>query len=131
MMLNMGTIPEVLSEIKPRVLEAIDRYAGEWGYVALVLVLALASFGLGRLSALEAVQPPLAIRTTAAGTEPSQLALGGLVVASRQGSAYYFPWCTGAMRLAVANQIWFASEQDARRAGYTPAKACQGLGNSL
>lgn len=45
-------------------------------------------------------------------------------VASKQGKRYYLPWCyTG----KEENQISFKSIEEAKKAGYTPAKNCQGL----
>jgi cobalamin synthase len=106
-----------------------DDAIGEWGLVAVVFLVGLASFGLGRLSALEDAKPPVAITEAPTASKPSALFMGGLVVASRSGSAYYYPWCTGATKILPANQVWFVSESAARAAGYTPAKACAGLGN--
>ena len=107
----------------------LDEVVGKWGIAIIVFLVALASFGLGRLSALEDVQPPVAIGEAPEAAKPASLFMGGLVVASRSGSVYYYPWCTGAGKILPANQRWFASESDAQKAGYTPAKACKGLGN--
>lgn len=99
----------------------------EWGMIAIVMLLGLASFGLGRLSALEEARPAVAIRDAATNTGPRPIAIGGLVVASRSGSAYHFPWCPGAETIAERNKIWFKSEEAARAAGFSPAKNCKGL----
>ncbi|MCR4280939.1 MAG: hypothetical protein NUV88_01245 [Candidatus Kaiserbacteria bacterium] len=104
-----------------------DIAVGEWGLVAIVFLIGLASFGLGRLSVLESVRPPVSITEAPALTEPRGMSIGGLIVASRGGSAYYFPWCASASKIAPQNQIWFASEEKARAAGYAPAKNCKGL----
>ena len=106
-----------------------DQGIAEWGIAAIVFLVALASFGLGRLSALEDAKPPVSIGEAPTAANPTALAMGGLIVASRSGSAYYYPWCAGAAKLLPANQVWFPDEQAAQRAGYTPAKACKGLGN--
>lgn len=106
----------------------LDGLVGEWGIAIIVFLVALSSFGLGRLSALEEVRPPVAIGQAPESTKPEGLFVGGLIVASRSGSVYYFPWCSGAGKILPANQRWFASESEAQGAGYTPAKACKGLG---
>src|SRR3989338_3258909 len=104
-----------------------DIAIGEWGLLLIVLLVALGSFGLGRLSVLETVRPPVSIINAATIAEPRGMNIGGLIVASRTGSAYYFPWCASASKIAPQNQVWFASEKKARQAGYSPAKNCRGL----
>lgn len=39
-------------------------------------------------------------------------------IASSRGSTYYRNGCTGARRLSPANRIFFATEEEAQRAGY-------------
>lgn len=101
----------------------------EWGLVAILFLLALVSFGLGRLSVLEGVMPPVAITEAPKAAVPSARFMGGLFVASRSGNVYYYPWCAGAGKIAPSSQVWFSSETEARQAGYAPARACTGLGN--
>lgn len=98
----------------------------DFGYAAIVLLVGVSAFGLGRISALEAARPAVAI-LDAPTTKPQSMTQGGLVVASRSGSVYYFPWCGGAGNIAAQNQRWFKSESAARAAGYRPAKNCKGL----
>lgn len=57
------------------------------------------------------------------GNEP----LEGGVVASKTGTKYHFPWCAGAQRIQEGNKVWFASAEEARKAGYQPALNCKGL----
>lgn len=99
----------------------------DFGYAAIVLLVGVSAFGLGRISALEAAMPAVAILKAPALAQPQGMAPGGLVVASRSGSVYYFPWCGGAGNIATQNQRWFKSEEAARTAGYRPAKNCKGL----
>ena len=100
---------------------------GEWGLVAIVFFVALASFGLGRLSALEGARPPVSITRAPEDQKVRAMTLGGQFVASRTGSAYYYPWCAGATKILPQNQRWFQSEEAARKAGYAAAKNCKGL----
>ena len=104
-----------------------DIAVGEWGLILIVLLVALGSFGLGRLSVLETVKAPVSITEAPAIAEPRGMNIGGLIVASRTGTAYYFPWCASASKIAPQNQVWFTSEEKARQAGYSPAKNCKGL----
>jgi hypothetical protein len=100
---------------------------GEWGLLALVLLVGIMSFGLGRFSAFEDVKPPVSITLAGGEAKPQSMYMGGLYVASRTGSVYYYPWCSGASNIAPQNQRWFKSPQEAQNAGYKPSKACKGL----
>ena len=78
------------------------------------------SFGLGRLS------------TTKEGGGGISIYYGGedfqsKVVASKSGSRYHYPWCSGAQNIAAANKIIFQDITESRDAGYTPAANCKGL----
>ncbi len=114
-------------------------------------LLAVISFGLGRLSAFESRTPPVALVmrdpavTTAAQTssdsvlptdvssnekvvaETAVQTHAGMYVASKSGSVYHLPWCSGAKRIKDENKIWFASKDEAERAGYRPAANCKGI----
>ena len=50
---------------------------------------------------------------------------GGRLVASKNGTKYYFPWC--ASNIAEKNKVWFNSEAEARARGLQPAGNCKGL----
>jgi hypothetical protein len=120
----MQNIPEVWQKIKNAAGGAIS----EWGSIAIVILLGLASFGLGRLSALEEAKPVVSVGQ-APSTSLRGIAAGGLIVASRSGSAYHYPWCAGASAIKEGNKVWFKDEVAARAAGYKPAKNCKGLGS--
>lgn len=115
-----------IQEIRDRIKFTLDGTLSEWGITALVFLLAIASFGLGRLSATLSPRQPLSI-VQARVLEQRAMNIGGLYVASRSGNAYFFPWCAGAANIAAANRVWFTSEASARNAGYAPAKNCKGL----
>ena len=119
--------------------------------VLLLIVVAFGSFGLGRLSKLQASKQPIRLEQSATvlgipalgvgNTQSTAAPLnksetpdttsspvgGGQLVASKGGTKYHFPWCSGAQRISEANKIWFASVEEARKAGYTPASNCKGL----
>jgi len=59
--------------------------------------------------------------------DETPLRVGGKVVASRKGSKYHFPWCSGGKTIREENIIWFDSIKQAQNAGYTPAGNCKGL----
>ena len=123
--------------------ERLGQIKSEWAilgrsdvYIVLLIILVgLASFGLGRLSKIEQERPPVTI--TNAFPEVAEVEEGsvlpaatqaqGQFVASRNGTKYHFPWCPGAQQMKEANKIWFATREDAEQAGYTPAANCKGL----
>src|SRR5690242_15182484 len=79
----------------------------DWGLMTAVILLGLASFGLGRLSAIESVRPPITITEAPALAAPRGMFMGGEVVASKSGSVYYYPWCSAGSSIVPASQIWF------------------------
>ena len=96
--------------------------------VVLVVLIGIAAFGLGRLSALEEKRPAIQIyQQTTTNDQGASLTIGGQYVASRKGSKYHFPWCSGAQRIKESNKISFNTREEAERAGYTPAANCKGL----
>lgn len=102
-------------------------------FAAVVVLVGFASFGLGRLSLLESRREPVRIENAlVAGiggvkNEEEKVAVGGQIVASKTGSKYHYPWCAGASQITEKNKIWFASSEEARKAGYAPASNCKGL----
>ena len=51
----------------------------------------------------------------------------GKVVASKNGTKYYLPNCSGVKRIKEENKVWFASIEEAKQAGLTAAANCPGL----
>ncbi|MBL7045225.1 MAG: hypothetical protein ISR98_01355 [Parcubacteria group bacterium] len=107
--------------------------------IALIIFIGFAGFGLGRLSLIEDSREAVRIeypeylsasvlnsnKNPAGATAPAETQ--GLLVASKNGSKYHYPWCSGGKRIAEKNKIWFDSTAEARKAGYTPAGNCKGL----
>jgi len=98
--------------------------------VLIIILVGFSGFGLGRLSKIEEGSQPVRIENipTNKKDSSSNSLLPGQYVASVKGSKYHFPWCPGAQRMKEANKIWFFTEEEAQKAGYTPAKNCKGLG---
>jgi hypothetical protein len=102
------------------------RFASDLAVPLLVILVGFGSFGLGRLSALETQKHPISVTQTASvGAMVSESE--GMVVGSKTGTKYHFPWCSGAMRMKEENKVWFESVEKARQAGYLPAGNCKGL----
>ena len=92
--------------------------------IMVIMLASLASFGLGWLAGRDAGQ--------GSDTTPGESPLvadsdAGQIVASKNGTKYYLPSCSGASRISEANKIWFASVAAAESAGYSPASNCKGL----
>ena len=120
-------VPMNIQETALKIKGYTESLVRDWGLVAVVVLLGLVSFGLGRFSAFEDVRPPVSILAAPSEARPSGRYMGALLVASRTGSVYYYPWCSGAQTIAAANQVWFSSRADAERAGYRASKSCKGL----
>lgn len=118
-----GRVQEMWLKVKSRA----ETFVGEWGVISIVFLVALISFGLGRLSATEAAKPVVSVSQKSFEANGRPMSAGGLVVASRNGSVYHFPWCAGASQISDANKVWFQSEEAAQRAGYSASKSCKGL----
>jgi hypothetical protein len=128
------TVPTVTDTI-PNI--AGGRKGGEYGIALVLVLLGAVSFGLGRLSATNdapstiatCAAAPAALPIAQAGGEQAvpRSAVGGQFVASKNGSVYHLPWCSGAQRIKEENKVWFASKDAAARAGYRPAANCKGL----
>jgi len=115
---------------------------------AIIFLVGLSSFGLGRLSVLWPQKEPIIFEeapATASGKKESDsparsgaskeaaaaadaiLKAGGKYVASKSGSAYHYPWCPGALKIREDNKIWFETATEAEKRGYRPAKNCPGM----
>jgi len=112
---------------------------GKFFIPAVIVLIAIVSFSLGRISGLQDKRPPVRIisnnssqinsvssvqQTAAVGASDIN---GGSVVASKNGTKYHYPWCAGAKQISDKNKITFNSTEEARAAGYTPASNCKGL----
>ncbi len=121
-------------------------------HVAIVLILVLSStaaFGLGVLAGRDAgpsvggeegfwiedrapLTEPLGSRVfpgalPAAALAPLTGTEGKGFVASKTGTKYYLPTCSGAGRIKEENKVWYATKEDAEASGLSPAANCKGL----
>jgi len=95
----------------------------------IVIFLPLLILGIIRLSFIELGRIPVGVFL---GEEKSEVNIGdlkqtGLLVGSKKGVKYHFPWCSGAQRIKEENKVWFSSKKDAELGGYSPAGNCPGL----
>ncbi len=101
-------------------------------FTALLLVLvAAASFGLGRQSVREQTvkskQAAAVVEAAPAVTPPAASSSRPMYVASKNGAAYHLLICPGAKQISEANKIYFKSKAEAEAAGYRPAGNCKGI----
>ena len=110
-------------------------------YIIITIILVgIGSFGLGKLSGFEKNKVPISIQktqdvmyatviesTAKVNQTDSSVQVSGEVVASKSGTKYYYPWCTGVSKIKEENKVWFKSIEDARLTGLTPASNCIGL----
>lgn len=109
---------------------------------AIIFLIGIIGFGLGRLSVVWPEKEPIRIENpTKTGEHANEETPGKNVeksagvmnavqekyVASKSGTAYHFPWCPGAQKIKEANKIWFSSKEEAEKRGYKPAGNCPGM----
>jgi hypothetical protein len=90
--------------------------------VGILIGASLASFGLGYLAGRDAGQGSEIAEATLTPTGST-----GEVVASKTGTKYYLPSCSGVDKISDTNKVYFASPDLARTQGYEPADNCAGL----
>lgn len=138
-------MPYTYSVVLSRIAEILQRYKGPaegWLLPACIVLLGLTAFGLGRLSVIGEQGPRLLIKlpdgtvqtavayqaaAPAAETQDAAAAGQGAYVASKSGTKYYLPSCSGVSRIKEENKVWFASVTEAQAAGYTAAANCPGI----
>ena len=123
-------IAEAREKCKSLLGRLVARFAGvpRDVYIVGVLVLAsLFSFGLGYLAGLDAgsVTTLSITETSPISASTDEQVSSEKVVASKNGTKYYFPECAGASRISKENQVWFANNLAAISAGYTLATNCK------
>jgi len=115
-------------------------------HIVIIIFIGTASFGLGRLSALEKNEPvrieyPNDYDAALSASASKQMVNSGegletarskktdesrdIIVASRNGKAYYYIWCNGMNRIKEHNRVWFDSEHEAEQKGYKLASGCR------
>ena len=120
------SIQELSSKIKARERELF--------LVLLIMMIGFLGYGLGRLSTIRDERIPVRVEQgSATPRQPGQeeaaptLSQGGLLIGSKNAAKYHLPWCPGAKKISEKNKVWFASEEEAEQAGYSPAANCPGL----
>jgi hypothetical protein len=126
----VASIREIALKIKAHGTSLGNTILGEWAVFILVILAVIASFGLGRLSVLMAPEGPILVQNTASagsGGVGQGLPVEGQFVGSKTGEIYYFPWCSGALKIPPESRVWFMDEKAAAKEGYRPAGNCKGM----
>ena len=114
-------------------LKIIKSHINDMAIVFIILLVGAISFGLGRISIISDSKVPVTVSLASVNsndistTNPDLTAEEKLYVASKNGTKYHYPWCSGAQRINEENKIWFSTKDEAEKAGYTPAANCKGL----
>jgi hypothetical protein len=125
------------------------RIPADYLIILVILLTATAAFGLGILVGREMdrggepddrfwiedlggkaeVLPASAASAPSAAKKeaPAAVAAEKKYVASKNGTKYYLPECSGVKRIKEENKVWFASKEIAEAEGYGPAANCPGL----
>lgn len=142
---NYQITMSIILEVKAKIKWLVRKVGEPDIFTALVVILvAFLSFGLGRLSVISSQKQEIRLETIPAGqagnvgaaatvavttTKPPSVVdtTKGQFVASKNGTRYYLPWCSGATRIKEGNRVWFQTAEEAKRAGYEPSSTCKGL----
>ena len=123
------------------------RGGGELYLAAVIVLVAVISFGLGRLSKIREEKTPITIETASSMSDIDEKTNGAgimlqhnsstissatsssskIFVASRNGKKHYYAWCESANVIKEQNRVWFSTQAEAEKAGYQPAANCKGL----
>ena len=120
--------------MKTRLLQWLADYRDD-AFLALgVALIAFTAFGLGRATAPRPAKTPLTVEKVPVAASVTDAAIhggtprtAGEYVASKNGTKYYLPSCSGVTRIKEENKIWFDTKEEAERRGYQPAANCEGL----
>lgn len=99
----------------------------------IIILVAFGSFGLGRLSKIEGSKKSVQLENVPELTQAEKQAAsvintnGAQLVGSKNGTKYYYSWCTGVSKISSSNLIQFTDKTEAESRGYTPSATCKGL----
>ncbi len=91
--------------------------------LAIFLLLGSLLVGVFKLITLEKAREPIKIEENQYLTPG---AMGGMYLGSKKSHKYFYPWCVTALKLLVADQVWFSSREEAESRGYVIGR-CEGL----
>lgn len=120
--------PMTIAEMREKCKSLVVRVPRDAFIIAIIVLASSLSFGLGYLAGVDAREmSEISFETSPSVSPFASTTTAGQVVASKTGTKYYLPTCTGADRISATNKVWFVSATAAEKAGYTPAANCAGL----
>lgn len=104
-------------------------------YLAVVVLVGVSSFGLGRISTEEknvdskdiVIEDSVSIdnNTETDFSRETDLSTEKRYVASKNGKMYYSLGCSGAKRIKPENEVWFETREDAEKSGFVFSPTCK------
>lgn len=95
-------------------------------YLIVIIGVGISAFGLGRLSTENNYpKQDFKVADNIQNQLGSALSIEKNYVASKNGKMYYPLGCSGANRIKLENQIWFATTTEAERSGYQLSTSCK------
>lgn len=126
------SIPNFFDKIKGKI--SIDKI--NILYPIIIIIVAVSSFGLGRLSG--SLKDEFSFNKITLVEENNNIKEQEVVndnnyenistkkyVASKNGKMYYSIGCSGAKRIKKENEVWFSSKEDAEKSGYELSSTCK------
>ena len=117
----------MVSELRQKVNDFWVMYKSDIFTAFAVFLIGMMGFGLGRLSVIMPEKHEIQVTKPLSANDPekesNKTAAIVKIVASKNGSTYYFPWCSN--NIKEENKIYFNDEQGAEGAGYRLAKNCE------
>jgi hypothetical protein len=120
-----------------KVKELLGVYENHIVVVVSLILIAIIGFGVGKLSASSKAKTPIRIETAEIAQPLIQAVINSpsstpivtpkaaiQLVASRNGTRYYYPWCSGVKRIKEENKVYFNTESEAEARGLTLAVGC-------
>lgn len=96
----------------------------EYFIIAILILVSVASFGLGRMSALENIQSEEVEFIIPKLSEIDTSSKGLNYFASINGTRYYPRGCKAGNRIKVENRMYFKTVSDAEKTGFSRAANC-------
>lgn len=139
--------PSVFNGVKSIITASIESERGKDALIVIIVILVgLVSFELGRLSknstgsglkieyrqssgneanVVSSNEPAYALsQNTATSTGGARNTSGKVYFASNRGQKYYSIGCSAGKTIKQENRIWFTTEAEAIKAGYSKSSAC-------
>lgn len=136
-----------------RLIEKIKLYQDSLFLMAVIVMVGVVGFGLGRLSAkyqtaelniqstlvntteldkivTAPIEKSIVDKDTSPPTKNREAIasnVGKKIVGNKNSKIYHYEDCPGALRMSEGNKMFFASVIDAQNAGFRPAGNCPGL----